>query len=66
MFKRKLYDQLLEWKNNRQGKTAALIEGARRVRKSTTVEEFASQEYASHIVIDFFMNEICRDLWRSN
>ncbi len=53
MFKRKLYNQLLEWKNSSHGKTAALVEGARRVGKSTTVEEFASKEYESHIVIDF-------------
>ena len=40
MLKRKAYDRLLEWKKNRNGKTALLIEGARRVGKSTLVEEF--------------------------
>ena len=41
IFKRKLYDRLLEWKNIQNGKTAMLIEGARRVGKSTLVEQFA-------------------------
>ena len=53
MFKRKLYDQLLDWKETSKGKTAVLVEGPRRVGKSTTVEEFAKQEYSSHIIIDF-------------
>ena len=52
-FKRKLYDTLLTWKKERNGKTAALIEGARRVGKSTLVEQFARQEYRSYILIDF-------------
>ncbi len=53
IFKRKLYDKLLTWKQESQGKTALLVEGARRVGKSTIVEEFAKQEYASYILIDF-------------
>lgn len=53
VFKRKLYDRLLEWKNERQGKTAILVEGARRVGKSTLVEEFAKNEYEKYILIDF-------------
>ena len=53
VFKRKLYDRLLEWKNERQGKTAILVEGARRVGKSTLVEEFAKHEYEKYILIDF-------------
>lgn len=53
VFKRKLYDKLLQWKNTRNGKTALLIEGARRVGKSTLVEYFASREYKSYILIDF-------------
>lgn len=53
VFKRKIYNQLLEWKNTRNGKTAILVEGARRVGKSTIVELFAKQEYKSHIIIDF-------------
>lgn len=53
VFKRKVYDKLLEWKNVSQGKTALLVEGARRIGKSTAVEEFAKNEYKSYILIDF-------------
>ncbi|EFW37611.1 hypothetical protein HMPREF9554_01891 [Treponema phagedenis F0421] len=53
VFKRKTYQQLLEWKNNSKGKTALLIEGARRVGKSTVVTEFAKNEYESYLIIDF-------------
>ena len=53
IFKRKLYDRLLEWKRVQNGKTAILIEGARRVGKSTLVEQFAKNEYESYILIDF-------------
>ena len=53
IFKRKLYDRLLEWKHVQNGKTAILIEGARRVGKSTLVEQFAKNEYDSYILIDF-------------
>ena len=53
LFKRKLYDRLLEWKRVQNGKTAILIEGARRVGKSTLVEQFARNEYESYIIIDF-------------
>ncbi len=53
IFKRKLYDRLLEWKRIQKGKTAILIEGARRVGKSTLVEQFAKNEYESYILIDF-------------
>ena len=53
VFKRKAYKKLLEWKQKRNGSTAILIEGARRVGKSTLVETFASNEYESHILIDF-------------
>jgi len=52
-FKRKIYDRMLEWKHSRNGKTALLIEGARRVGKSTIVKQFAEQEYQSYILIDF-------------
>lgn len=44
---------MLEWKHSRNGKTALLIEGARRVGKTTIVKQFAEQEYQSHIMIDF-------------
>jgi hypothetical protein len=53
IFKRKLYDRMLEWKHQQQGKTALLVEGARRVGKSTLVEDFARREYESYILIDF-------------
>ena len=53
VFKRKIYDEMLRWKQERKGKTALLIKGARRVGKSTIAEEFAKREYDSYISIDF-------------
>ena len=53
VFKRKIYDEMLQWKQSKQGKTALLIKGARRVGKSTIAEEFAKREYDSYIAIDF-------------
>lgn len=53
VFKRKIYNKILDWKNSNNGKTALLIEGARRIGKSTIVEEFARSEYESFILIDF-------------
>lgn len=53
VFKRKAYDKLLRWKTESNGHTAMLVEGARRVGKSTLVEHFAQQEYESYILIDF-------------
>ena len=53
MFRRKIYDKLLEWKSESNGKTALLIEGARRIGKSTVAEEFAKKEYETYILIDF-------------
>lgn len=52
MFTRDAYSQLLDWKSQ-GGKTAILIEGARRVGKTTLAETFARTEYATHLVIDF-------------
>lgn len=52
-FKRKIYNEMLRWKSESNGKTALLIEGARRIGKSTIVEEFAKHEYDSYILIDF-------------
>ena len=52
-FKRKAYDQLLEWKKKYSKNYAALLEGARRVGKSTIAETFAQNEYKSYILIDF-------------
>lgn len=62
MFKRKIYDELELWKKESNGSTALLIEGARRVGKSTVVEEFAKNEYRSHIIVDF--SEAPRDVRR--
>lgn len=53
MLKRKALEQMRLWKERAQGSEALLVEGARRVGKSTTVLEFAREEYASHILIDF-------------
>jgi predicted AAA+ superfamily ATPase len=52
-FKRKIYAKMLEWKSESKGRTALLIEGARRIEKSTIVEEFAIREYETYILIDF-------------
>ena len=51
--KRKIYNKILDWKNETNGKKALLVEGARRIGKSTVVEEFAQREYKSYILIDF-------------
>ncbi len=53
IFRRKLYDKMLQWKKERNGSTALLIQGARRVGKSTIAEQFAKNEYESHLIIDF-------------
>lgn len=58
--KRKVYEKLLEWKKSSNGKTAILIDGARRVGKSYIVEEFAKENYKSYIVIDF--NKVSNDV----
>ena len=52
-FKRKVYDSMLKWKEERNGNTALLLQGARRIGKSTIAEEFARREYKSYILIDF-------------
>lgn len=51
--KRKIYQDLLLWKENEQGKVALLIDGARRIGKSYIVEEFARSQYKSYLLIDF-------------
>lgn len=56
--KRKIYNELLEWKQNQAGRTALLIDGARRVGKSYIARQFAENEYKSYIFIDF---NIARD-----
>ena len=66
-FKRKIYDTMLRWKTERNGDTALLIQGARRIGKSTIAEEFARNEYKSYILIDFSkvapeVNELFNDI----
>lgn len=53
IFKRKAYERMLKWKNERKGETALLLQGARRIGKSTLAETFAAQEYQSYLLIDF-------------
>ena len=53
IMRRKIYDKLLRWKQEKYGKTALMIEGARRVGKSYIAQEFARNEYDSYILIDF-------------
>ena len=53
VFRRKLYAQMLHWKQTKDGSTALLIKGARRVGKSTLAEDFARREYESYILVDF-------------
>lgn len=53
IFKRKIYDELLQWKRTDEGRTAVLIQGARRVGKSTIAKEFVENEYETHILVDF-------------
>ena len=52
-FKRKIYDKLLKWKELSAGTSAILLEGARRIGKSTIVEQFASNEYDDFMILDF-------------
>ena len=60
IFKRKIYKKLKDWKEESNGKSALLLEGARRIGKSTIVEEFCQKEYRSYILIDF--NEASEDV----
>ena len=53
IFKRKIYEELLHWKRTDEGRTAVLIQGARRIGKSTIAEEFAANEYETYILVDF-------------
>ena len=52
-FKRKIYDKLLQWKNISNGQSALMLEGARRIGKSTIVEDFAQKEYEDYLILDF-------------
>ena len=60
VFRRKIYDELIDWKNKWSSEYAILLEGARRVGKSTIVEEFAKNEYDSYLIIDF--NHVKKDV----
>lgn len=63
-FKRKIYKKFLDWKNESDGRTALLVEGSRRIGKSTIVEEFGKNEYDSYILIDFaFASPQIKDLF---
>ena len=63
--KRKIFDKLTEWKKDGAGKTALMIDGARRVGKSYIVERFAEKEYNSYIIIDFnIAGDDIKDLFR--
>lgn len=53
IFRRKAYQALLKWKQEAKGETALLVEGARRVGKSTLVKQFAQNEYKSFMLFDF-------------
>lgn len=67
MIKRKIYDELLDWKNTSDGKTAVMLDGARRVGKSYIAEAFAKNEYRSYILIDFSKtNADVRDVFVNN
>ncbi|SFQ24438.1 hypothetical protein SAMN02910358_01230 [Lachnospiraceae bacterium XBB1006] len=61
--KRKIYNKLLEWKNETNGTKALLIEGARRIGKSTIVEEFGKNEYQSYVLVDF--NKVSKNVRES-
>jgi hypothetical protein len=66
IFKRKVYDEMLRWKRDSDGKSALLIEGARRIGKSTIVEEFAKNEYDDYLLIDFSnVEEEVKDLFNN-
>ena len=60
MFQRKVYGYLKNWKEESNGSSAVLIEGARRIGNSTIVEEFGKNEYKSYVMIGF--NMIDREL----
>lgn len=63
VFKRKVYEKMLRWKADKDGSTALLIKGARRVGKSTIAEEFAKREYSSYIKVDF--GDVPEGVWNA-
>lgn len=65
-FKRKIYSKLLEWKNEKPKNSALLIEGARRIGKTTICEEFAKNEYNDYIIVDFmYATQEMKDLFKN-
>ncbi|KIR01499.1 hypothetical protein P261_00313 [Lachnospiraceae bacterium TWA4] len=58
IFKRKIYNKFLEWKKLSKGKSALFVEGARRIGKSTIVEEFVKNEYDDYLILDFATESI--------
>jgi len=67
VYKRKIYEELLKWKERDNGKTALLVEGARRVGKSTIVEEFAKNSYGSYLIINFSKTSVkIKNLFRNH
>lgn len=63
MFARKIYNEIKKWKEESDGMSALLIEGARRIGKSTVVTEFAKKEYQDYLLIDF---SICEEAVKTN
>lgn len=64
MLKRKIYNRLLRWKKESNGRTALLIEGARRVGKTYIIKKFGENEYESYILIDFsYMSKNLKDIF---
>ena len=62
--RRKVYQKLLEWKQNRNGRTAVMLEGARRVGKSHIAKRFGENEYRSYLLIDFsFISPLVKDVF---
>ena len=60
--KRKIYEKLLDWKHKEAGRTALLIDGARRVGKSYIAKEFAEAEYKSHILHQWASIRCCTNI----
>ena len=62
--KRKVYEKLVQWKRKQNGRTAVMLEGARRVGKSYLAVQFAQKEYRSHLLIDFsFVSAQVKDVF---
>lgn len=55
VFRRKIYEKMLQWKEVSKGQSAILLEGARRIGKSTIAIEFAQKEYNDYLILDFAM-----------